>query len=218
MKTAMVVGSSGNLGPIWCDILKKNGFDVYPGEYPDCDVQDLRSLMKHRIAVKKLDVVVYNAGVDIPPGGKAGFWDQAAHILNVNLIGAANTVRTFMPIMNGGNFTFIGSMLGFIASDYRNYPEGFDKNWAYGASKAGLWKLCKDLIVRHAKDGFVFNMLALSGVEGKQDEEFKKKYTAKIPIGRMLRREDFENEFLCCVKAKVPYDMPLFCGGGYSIW
>jgi short-subunit dehydrogenase len=223
MKTAVVVGSSGNLGPIWCDLLEKDGFCVEKFDLPENDVTNEQNIIDfaQNLYDKTPKVVVYNAGIDIPPGQNAGFWDRSAEIVRVNLIGAANITKAFLPYMKangGGNITYIGSMLGFIASDYRNYPDNFDKNWAYGASKAGLWKLCKDLIVRHSKDGMVFNMLALSGVEGKQSDEFKKKYTAKIPIARMLRREDFENEFLCCVKAKVPYDQPLFVGGGYTIW
>jgi len=225
MKHAIVTGASGNLGPIWCELLEKEGYHVHEFDLPNNDVTDIKSIVRFREAMRFHEeipsLIINNAGIDIPPGAKAGFWDETARILNVNLIGAANMTRVFLPDMiknGGGNVVFIGSMLGFVASDWRNYPEGFDKNWAYGASKAGLWKLCKDLIVRFSNKGMVFNMLALSGVEGKQSEEFKKKYTAKIPIGRMLRRDDFENEFLCCVKAKVPYDQPLFVGGGYTIW
>lgn len=215
---AIVVGSSGNLGPLWVKWLKEAGYIVAEADLPKMDVTKKWNVIQPSMSP---DVIVYNAGIDIPPGEKAGFWDRAAEILNVNLIGAANVCEAFLPGMvarGRGNITFIGSMLGFVASDYRNYPAGFDKNWAYGASKAGLWKLCKDLAVRYADKGIVCNMLALSGVEGHQSDEFKQKYTAKIPIGRMLRPEDFENEFLCCVKAKVPYDEPLFVGGGYTIW
>lgn len=217
---AIVVGSSGNLGTLWVKWLKGAGHEVFELDLPYCNVICMDEI-KHAASVISPDIIVYNAGIDIPPGAKAGFWDRAAEILSVNLIGAANVCEAFLPGMvarGRGNITFIGSMLGFVASDYRNYPAGFDKNWAYGASKAGLWKLCKDLAVRYADKGIVCNMLALSGVEGRQSDEFKQKYTAKIPIGRMLRPEDFENEFLCCVKAKVPYDEPLFVGGGYTIW
>jgi len=215
LMNAIIVGSSGNLGPLWSDWLKAAGYDVFEINPPEFDVRRSWNLYIEP------DVIVYNAGIDIPPGAQAGFWDRAAEIISVNLIGAANVCEAFLPGMvarGRGNITFIGSMLGFVASDYRNYPAGFDKNWAYGASKAGLWKLCKDLIVRYADKGVVCNMLALSGVEGHQSDEFKQKYAAKIPIGRMLRPEDFENEFMCCVKAKVPYDQPLFVGGGYTVW
>jgi len=224
-KVAVVTGASGQLGPIWCETLNEMGADVWGIDLPNTDVGRADQVASAAYdCVKSLgvpSVIVCNAGVDVPPGSVSTFWGDAERILRVNLLGAANTVEAFLPSMlevGCGNIVFIGSMLGFVASDFRNYTPPFDKAWAYGASKAGLWKLCKDLLVRYAQKGIVFNMLALSGVEGKQYDDFKRKYEAKIPIGRMLRREDFVNEFRTCVMAKVPYDAPLFVGGGYTVW
>jgi NAD(P)-dependent dehydrogenase (short-subunit alcohol dehydrogenase family) len=201
------------------------GYHVFKIDLPGCDVSDgelVRDAANRCITdLGTPDVVVCNAGVDVPPGSISTFWHDPERILKVNLIGAANTVSAFLPSMEEtgrGNFTFIGSMLGFIAADFRNCTPPFDKAWAYGASKAGLWDLCFNCAVRYVKKGIVFNMLALSGVEGKQYDDFKQRYESKIPIGRMLRKEDFVNEFKTCVTAKVPYDMPLFVGGGVSLW
>jgi short-subunit dehydrogenase len=225
MKTAIVTGASGNLGPVWVETLEEMGYSVQRVDLPKWDVTEketMRNLAYYMAEVGRTpSVIVNNAGVDVPPGADSAFWSDEEHIIKVNLIGAANVTEAFLPYMisnRGGNITFIGSMLGFIASDPRNYTPPFDKAWAYGASKAGLWKFCKDCIVRYTKDGVVFNMLALSGVDGKQDEGFKQIYSSKIPIGRMLHKEDFINEFKVCVMAKVPYDEPLFVGGGYTAW
>lgn len=224
-KVAVVSGVSGQLGPVWCETLTEMGFEVFGMDLPKVDVSkrdQVAAAAEECLSDKGIPkVLILNAGIDTPPGKQATFWADSFRILSVNLIGAANVVEVFHKWMidnGGGNIVFIGSMLGFIASDYRNYTPPFDKPWAYGASKAGMWKLCKDLAVRFSKNGLIFNMLALSGVEGKQYGDFKAKYAAKIPIERMLRKEDFVEEFRTCVTAKVPYDMPLFVGGGYTLW
>jgi len=194
-------------------------------DYPEYDVSVWASVQKaHKRCIRDYgipDIIIGNAAVDNPPKGISNFYSDFRRILEVNLEGNKNIVEAFAPDMikrGGGNIVFIGSMLGFIASDPRIYPPGFDKPGAYGASKAALWNLTCNWNMRHAKNGLIFNMLALSAVEGKQSEEFKKRYADRIPIGRMLNKEDFITEFLTCCTAKVPYDAPLFVGGGYTIW
>lgn len=220
-KVALVTGSSGNLGPIWVRCLEELGFEIVNFDLPIRDITFQghinRSLNALRGVGKVPSVIVHNAGVDVPPGGQSGFWDNYLKILAVNLIGAVQLTRAFLPDMianGGGVMTYIGSWLAFEVSDPDIYPPEFDKPWAYPASKAGLWTFVRNCNTRWAKDGMVFNMLMLSGVEGKQNDEFKEKYGSKVSIGRMLRPEDFINEFKCCVNAKVPYDQPLMVTGG----
>lgn len=224
-KLAVISGTLGQLGPLWCETLQEMGYRVEGLDLPSCDIsrkEDIEARKNEIVLCEGVpQVLVLNAAVDNTPGTTANFWSDAQRIIEVNYLGNSYVVEAFLPHMleaKKGNIVFIGSMLGFIASDYRNYEPPFDKPHAYGGSKAALWNLCKNLAVRYAKDGVICNMLALSGVEGKQYGDFKAKYAKKIPIERMLRKEDFINEFKVCVAAKVPYDYPLFVGGGYTIW
>lgn len=224
-KVAVVTGASGNLGPVWVDILEKNNYKIIPFDLPQHDISDegcIKSFCDMLIAKDEIpDILVNNAAIDNPPGSSASFFGNFDKIIDVNLKGAVKMTSYLIGHMSGnggGNIVHIGSMLGFTATNPELYPEGFDKPCAYGASKAALWNFTNNCNTRYARHGVVSNMLALSAVEGKQSEDFKTKYTARIPIKRMLRREDFENEFWTCCNAKVPYDAPLFVGGGYTIW
>ena len=222
---AILTGGSGNLGPIWKAELEKLGYDVFVIDLPHCNVAD--NLDVKRVATFYLNkfgapnVIINNAAIDNPPGSEASFFSNYERVIDVNLKGAINVVKHFIDAMidnDGGNIVNIGSMLGFIASNPNLYPEGFDKPCGYGAAKAGLWNFTNNCNTRFASKGVISNYLALSAVEGNQAEEFKQKYIERIPIKRMLRKEDFIREFACCVQATVPYDAPMFVGGGWTIW
>ena len=219
MKNAVVIGAEGQLGPLWVDLLEKDFYTVETFGPPNRDVRDLDDVDAFVRENPEADLLVYNAAIDNPPGSAVG---GEADILAVNLIGAATMITYFYETLKKNapsNIVLIGSMLGFTAPDPRNYAEGWDKPWAYGASKAGLWQLCRHFAVRWAADRVTVNMLALSGVDTpKLNPEFKAKYTSKIPIGRMLTPADFSREFLTACRATVPYDFPLFVGGGWTLW
>jgi len=224
-KIALVTGTSGNLGPVWCSTLRDAGAKVFELDYPEYDVSVWPSVQKARDeCLDKYgtpNIIIGNAALDFPPGSISTLFGDFRRIMEVNLEGNKNIVEAFAPDMvewGGGNIVFIGSMLGFIASDPRIYSKGWDKAAAYGASKAALWNLVGTFNMRYAKNNLIFNMLALSAVEGKQSKEFKELYNSRIPIGRMLQKEDFITEFLTCCTARVPYDAPLFVGAGYTIY
>jgi NAD(P)-dependent dehydrogenase (short-subunit alcohol dehydrogenase family) len=229
-RTAVVIGTSGNLGPIWCASLKEAGarvlhLDKGQSNAFNVDVTDIDSLERARLLIDRtgndVSILVYNAAIDNPPGSDASFFGNAEEIMRVNWLGAVNAIKTFSPGMlekGRGDIVVIGSMLGFVAADHRNYEPPFDKPCAYGSSKAALWNLVKNCGTRYAARGVAVNMLALSAVEGNHDEAFNARYAAKIPTGRMLKPEDFTREFLTCCAATVPYDYPIFVGGGWTLW
>ncbi|MCP3680251.1 MAG: SDR family NAD(P)-dependent oxidoreductase [Gammaproteobacteria bacterium] len=225
-KTAHVCGDKGNLGPIWIDALVDCKATVYGYGMPQSDLTIKSEREKIRELFPIPDILILNQAIDNPPGSDASFFGNYEKILEVNLISHIKMVELFIDDMHlhaewdgrKYNIVIIGSMLGFIASDPRIYPDGFDKPVAYGNSKAALWNFVCNLNMRYAKYGIVTNMLALSAVEGNQAEDFKKVYNERIPIGRMLRREDFEKEFLTCCTATVPYGEPVLVDGGYTIW
>jgi len=224
-KVAIVTGSYGNLGPVWCKLLRHMGMEVVEVDQPYIDVTDMVRLTDFKIdCIKEYGVphlIVNNAAIDNPPGSSATFFGNYNRIMDVNARGVVNMVELFHQEMienGGGNIVNIGSMLGFIASDPRNYPPGFDKPCAYGMAKAAVWNFTNNCNVRFAKHKLVSHVLALSAVDGNQAQKFKDKYKYKIPIERMLVEDDFAREFLTVCTATVPYDAPLFVGGGWTLW
>ena len=99
-----------------------------------CDVTDRRGMAHALGAIPRIDILVSNAGTgDITPIDDAS--DEIAgsfdRIIQINLVGAYNTVRAALPRMGaGGRIVFTSSVHGQGIA-----PPGMS---AYAASKGGL--------------------------------------------------------------------------------
>ncbi|TVT58089.1 MAG: SDR family oxidoreductase [Sedimenticola thiotaurini] len=85
----------------------------------------------------------------------------------------------------------IGSQYGSVAANRTLYTEPLTQSpLHYSVAKAALAHLTKELAVRLAPNGVQVNCIAFGGVEGRVDEDFKRRYAQLCPQGRMLT--DFE--------------------------
>lgn len=125
--------------------------------------------------------------------------------LNVGLTGAMLCCQVFGEVMEQegkGVVINIGSDYGIIAPDQRIYrKDGVPENQqiikpvSYSIVKHGIIGLTKYLSVYWAPKGIRVNTLCPASLENGQDEEFIKKLTNLIPMGRMSRPE----EYICTV-------------------
>jgi NAD(P)-dependent dehydrogenase (short-subunit alcohol dehydrogenase family) len=67
---------------------------------------------------------------------------------------------------------------------------------AYGASKAAVVNLTRYFARLWGPYGVRVNALSPAGVFAGQDEEFRRKYSARIPLGRMAEPEDLVGPLL----------------------
>jgi NAD(P)-dependent dehydrogenase (short-subunit alcohol dehydrogenase family) len=166
------------------------------------------------------DVLVNNAGIDQPPDAKAETWRLSeyppwlsAQILEVNALGALLATQVFGAAMcrkGGGAIVNIGSMYGRVAPDNRLYDHlGLDppliKPPAYGMSKAAISALTRYTAVHWGKYGVRANALLPGGVVADQDEEFVRKLSEKVPLGRMARLEELAGPMLFLVSEASSY-------------
>ena len=104
-RLALVTGALGKLGPVWIEALagagaRVVGVDVRAGEVDGAesvevaDVTDREALLALRERIGAPDVLVNNAGIDLPPSGDAGSQaiedvplDDFRRVLDVNLTG-----------------------------------------------------------------------------------------------------------------------------------
>jgi NAD(P)-dependent dehydrogenase (short-subunit alcohol dehydrogenase family) len=150
-------------------------------------------------------VLVNAAAIDQPPGAASKTFriedvplDDFRRTLEVNLAGVFNTCQVFGSAMRDagrGSIVSIGSLYASVAPDPSFYDHleadpPFLKPAAYGASKAGLVQLTRYLARLWGPNGVRVNVLSPGGVAGGQDEEFLRKYTARVPLGRMASLGD----------------------------
>jgi NAD(P)-dependent dehydrogenase (short-subunit alcohol dehydrogenase family) len=216
-RVAIVTGALGKLGPVWTEALEGAGAVVIKLDVQDAsgveqaDVTDRAALEAVRERFDTPFVLVNNAGIDQPPEAGARTYriedvplEDFRRTVDVNLVGAFNAIQVFGSAMRdagGGSIVNIGSLYASIAPepafyDHMQADPPFLKPAAYGASKAGLLALTRYFARLWGPQGVRVNALSPGGVLGGQDPEFLRKYTARVPLGRMAEPADLAGALL----------------------
>lgn len=202
------------------------------------DVRDRDALISARTRCDaeagRVDVLVNNAGIDQPPGpGITYRLDQIppevfSQVLEVNVTGAFLATQIFgagMAERGRGSVINIGSLYASVSPDARFYEHldadpPFLKPPAYGASKAALINLTRYFATHWGPRGVRVNALSPGGVEGGQDDQFKRKFTSRVPLGRMAVARDLGGPliFLASDASSYVTGIELRVDGGFTAW
>ncbi len=206
----------------------------------DCDITSRPSIAEActRVvtALGEPTILVNNAGVDQPPdaGGanRSAIEDlpieQFRKMVEVNLLGTFQVTQIIggrMAAAGQGAIINIGSLYASVSPDQRFYDHlagdlPFLKSPAYGASKAAVVNMTKYFSTLWGRRGVRVNTLSPGGVLGGQDEQFKGKYGARVPLGRMAEAVDLAGPvvFLASRAASYVTGHELRVDGGFTAW
>ena len=205
----------------------------------DCDITVRASVEAAAEAVVSEmgvpSVLVNNAGIDQPPdesGVRSDLGDLSIEVfrrmVDVNLLGTFQAIQVFGSLMaerGAGSIVNIGSLYAAVSPDPHFYEHlagerPFIKSPAYGASKAGVVNLSKFFATHWAARGVRVNTLSPGGVLGGQDDQFRAKYGARVPLGRMARPEDLSGPLVFLASAASSYvtGHELRVDGGFTAW
>jgi NAD(P)-dependent dehydrogenase (short-subunit alcohol dehydrogenase family) len=115
----------------------------------------------------------------------------------------------------------IGSQYGSVAANPALYQgDSTQSPIQYGLAKSALNHLTKELAVRFSKDNIRVNGVAYGGVEGRVDRDFKMRYSALTPMGRMLKEEEVIGplEFLLTSSSSSVTGHTIAADGGWTAW
>jgi NAD(P)-dependent dehydrogenase (short-subunit alcohol dehydrogenase family) len=213
--------AAGALQCFECDITRRDSIEAA--------AQDVASRMGEP------SVLVNNAGIDQPPDSPGGRHrlhevpiEEFRRMVEVNLLGTFQVTQVFgerMAKNGGGSIINIGSLYASVSPDPHFYDhlsgnEPFLKSPAYGASKAGVVNLSKFFATHWAGRGVRVNTLSPGGVLAGQDAEFKAKYGARVPLGRMAHPEDLKGPlvFLASPASSYVTGHELRVDGGFTAW
>jgi len=126
----------------------------------------------------------------------------------------------------GGSIVQTASIYGVVAPDQRIYEGsqymGMPINTpaVYSASKAAVVGLTKYLASYWGHHGIRVNTLTPGGVESGQNEVFSKRYSARVPLGRMAQAGDMESALLYLASDASAYvtGQNLIVDGGLTCW
>lgn len=180
--------------------------DVADGE----QITSFAELMAARYG--QLDVLVNNAGIDLPNAPLV--WDTTdaewERLLAVNVTGVFRMCRAFAPlIVTGGSVVNVGSINSVVA---------FPANAAYTASKGAVLQFTRALALDLAPRQVRANCVCPGIIETPLTESFlalaadpaalRREYEAFAPLGRMGRAE----EVAACVAFLVSEDASFVTG------
>ncbi len=180
-------------------------------------------------------ILVNNAGIDAPPdSGGTGHrleeipFETGLRILAVNTLGMFLCSQVFGAAMvsaGRGSIVNIGSLYAGVSPDNRFYDHiacnpPFLKPPMYGASKAAVVNLTRYLATLWANRGVRVNALSPGGVLGDQDEAFRRKFCARVPMGRMAVAGDLFGPLLFLASRASAYltGTELVVDGGFTAW
>ena len=192
-----------------------------------------RDLVRSRFEVPS--VLVNNAGIDAPPAATGGGhtleeipFELNRRIFEVNTLGLFQVTQLFgsdMATARRGSIINIGSLYASVSPDARFYDHivsdpPFLKPPAYGASKAAVVNLTKYFATAWGPFGVRVNTLSPGGVLGAQDEQFKSKFNARVPLARMAVHQDLIGplQFLASDASAYVTGAELRVDGGFTAW
>jgi NAD(P)-dependent dehydrogenase (short-subunit alcohol dehydrogenase family) len=227
LKNAVLIGSSGNLGPIWKDELERLGYDVYCMDvslgYTVIDELYFDLFNMEVLQGIIPDLILYNAAIDNPPRGDVHFFKRFEDIVNVNLLGAFRAAEKWMPSMadrGSGLFIAVGSIQGYVASNWRNYDEGIRKPGGYNASKAGLMQLVRSLASEYGRNGLRACGMAFGAVDtGKlPDGEFRRKFLDCLPLQRFITEQSLRSTLRFVIDTPEFTGQTVLIDSGFTVW
>jgi NAD(P)-dependent dehydrogenase (short-subunit alcohol dehydrogenase family) len=91
---------------------------------------------------------------------------------------------------------------------------------AYGASKAAVVNLTRYLAALWGAMGIRVNALSPGGVLGEQDDTFIRKFSSRVPLGRMAVPSDLVGPLLFLASDASAYvtGIDLKVDGGFTVW
>jgi len=151
-------------------------------------------------------------------------------IMSVNIDGmflmAQAVGKRMVASGNGGSIIQTASVYGIRASDKRIYEGSFylgrqiSNPAVYSASKAAVVGLTRHLAAYWADRGIRVNTLVPGGVESGQNDEFKRRYSDRVPLQRMAQPEEMVGAVVYLASDASSYvtGQEIVVDGGLSAW
>ena len=157
-----------------------------------CDVMDYEDLKKKIDKIKIIDVLVNNAGTNIPEPFDKIKQKSMNYLVDLNLKAAFNVAQLVVKKMlknkkRPGSIINMSSQLGHVGMSGRN---------VYNMTKFGIEGLTKGMGVELAKNNIRVNTVCPTFVETPmvkkffKDKKFKTEMINNIPLGRLATESD----------------------------
>ena len=201
-----------------CDVTKEN------------NVINLKNKIKKKF--RKIDSIIFNVGltsrmsqtkkISFPNFEKYSLksWNDT---ITTNLTGAFLLTKHTIGFLkkNKGSLIFVSSIYGLVGPDSRIYSsQKFKTLSSYSASKAGLLGLSKWLATNFAQENIRVNTIIPGGIRAEQNKLFIKKYSERVPMKRMGKKNEINGILTYLISEKSSYvtGQEFIIDGGLTAW
>ena len=201
-----------------------------------CDITQRKSVLELKVQVEAemgpVQVLINNAAAKSPnffepfESFPVEDWDA---VMDVNLKGVMLGCQVFggaMAERGQGSIINTLSVYGIVAPDQRIYEgseyEGRAINTpaVYSASKAAVWGLTKYLAAYWGHRNVRVNAITPGGVFSGQNDEFVRRYSARVPLGRMASQDEMSGAvvYLSSDASSYVSGQNIIIDGGLTAW
>lgn len=228
LKTALIVGATGDIGKVIAKSLANAGYDLLlcgnKGKFDEnlpCKMQlrfDVGQADQVKLALEgikqKIDLLVCCAGIADNEKLLVDQDDQTiSNIIQTNLLGTIYVNKYALPLIKkGGSIVNISSFLGV---------HGCSCEAVYSASKAGVIGLTKSLAKECGAFKVRVNSISPGYIQTKMNNEFSQDEMAQIaentPVGRLGRPQDVASAVLFLAENSFVNGENIMVDGGLII-
>ena len=185
-----------------------------------CDVTNYQQLILSIKKIKKIDVLVNNAGTNIPELFKNVKQQSLERLINLNLKAAFNVAQLVVKKMlknkiKDGAIVHLSSQLGHVSMEGRS---------VYSMTKFGIEGLTRGMALELAKKNIRVNAICPTYVQTPlvqkvfKNKKFKKLVLSRIPMGKTAKGIDVASAvcFLASPAASMITGASLLVDGGWT--
>jgi 3-oxoacyl-[acyl-carrier protein] reductase len=230
MKTVLVTGGTRGIGRAIADAFFKKGYRVLVTYSRDeesaenartaglevykADVSNEKEMLELFSRIKRLDVLVNNAGVSLVKQIQDVAMEEFNQLFAVNVGGAFLCSREASKLMisqSGGLIVNISSVWGEVGGSCES---------VYSASKGALIAFTKALSKELGYSGVRVNCISPGMIDTKMNDCFsaeeKRAIAEEIPVGRMGRADEVASAVLFLEENEYVTGIDLPVGGGFG--
>jgi len=163
-------------------------------KYYKLDILNLKhveELISHNKLILNNIVLINCAGINYNSFAHKSDPDKWKNVIDTNLYGTYNMIRSFLPLMREQKF---GRIINFSSVVALNPTPGVS---AYAASKSALWGLSKSLAIENAAFNITINNINLGystlGMIKEVPKDYLEVLIKKIPANRLCDSESITN-------------------------
>jgi len=220
-----ITGSEGFIGKYLRMYLTSQGHDVQGLDLSlGHDLTD-ENFVKEYFRVNKPDCLINSFALNHHinnENNKSSLFDISLEsfedYMKINLTTLFSVCREYSRDITHGNIINFSSIYGLVSPN-KNLYDGEEKHIGYSVSKMGVIMLSKHLAT-HLSPNIRVNTICLGGVENKQSDEFKKRYSKMTPMGRMMKRDEITGivDYLISDKSSYTTGTEFKIDGGWTSW